>query len=76
MKKILSAAACLLITGCAGLSSSDCSTDAFALGQRDGRLGASPQAERYAERCGVAVDRDKYQEGWRAGYSQRPIPLW
>ena len=76
MKNLICAFACLLVTGCAGLASSDCGADAFALGQRDGRLGASPQSERYAERCGAAVDAEKYREGWRAGYSQRPVPLW
>jgi hypothetical protein len=75
MKNVLCGLACLLVTGCAGLTSSDCGTDAFALGQRDGRLGASPQAERYAERCGT-IDAARYQEGWRDGYRQRPIPLW
>ena len=68
--------ACLVLAGCAGLAGSDCAADAYALGQRDGRLGATPQAELYAQRCGVSLDRAKYEAGWRAGYSERPIPSW
>jgi hypothetical protein len=76
MKNVIAGFACLLVAGCASLSSAECGADAYALGQRDGRLGASPQAELYAQRCGIAPDRAQYDAGWRAGYSQRPIPLW
>ncbi len=64
------------VAGDASFSSSECGADPYALGQRDGRLGATPQAEFYAQRCGTAVDGVKYEAGWRAGYSERPIPLW
>ena len=76
MKTFTSLVACFLVAGCAGISSTDCGTDATALGARDGRLGASPQAELYEQRCGAPIDREKYQAGWRSGYGQRPLPLW
>jgi hypothetical protein len=76
MKTLIAGFFCLLVAGCASLSSSDCGGDAYALGQRDGRLGATPQSELYAQRCGAAPDRAKYDAGWRAGSSERPIPLW
>ena len=57
------------------LSAADCG-DWYAIGARDGRLGATPQAQSYATRCGVAVDEKRYSDGWRDGYSQRPVPLW
>jgi hypothetical protein len=67
---------CLLICGCAGTS--DCTSNAYALGQRDGRLGASleQQANIYGARCGAQVDGVRYAEGWRDANSSRPIPLW
>ena len=65
-----------LLGGCASLSSADCGSDWYATGRRDGRLGATPQAQLYAARCGVAVDEKRYSDGWREGYSGRPIPLW
>jgi hypothetical protein len=58
--------------GCAGTS--DCGGDWYAIGQRDGRLGATPQAELYARRC-PAVDSERYGEGWRDGFDQRPRPV-
>ena len=76
MKHLLSLTLLLLASGCAGMGGADCTTDAYQLGQRDGRIGASPQADLYAARCSASIDRDRYLEGWRAGYSQRPIPLW
>ena len=76
MKNTIFALACALATGCASIGGNDCATDAYQLGQRDGRIGASPQADLYAARCSASIDRDRYLEGWRAGYSQRPIPLW
>ena len=74
MKTFIAGLACLLVAGCAGLSRADCTGDAYALGQRDGRLGATPQAELYARRCGAAVDLEKYNAGWSAGRAQRPNP--
>ena len=76
MKHLLCLTTLLLASGCASMGGADCATDAFQLGQRDGRIGASPQADRYAARCNAPVDAEKYQAGWSAGYSQRPIPLW
>jgi len=74
MKPLLAALACALIAGCAGIATSDCASDAYSLGTRDGRLGATPQAELYAQRCGASIDREKYEAGWNAGRAQRPSP--
>ena len=65
-----------LLDGCASFSSADCGSDRYAIGERDGRLGAAPQARLYAARCGVAVDEQRYSDGWREGFSERPVPLW
>ena len=65
-----------LLGGCASVSAADCGADWYATGARDGRLGATPQAQSYAARCGGAVDEKRYSDGWRDGYSQRPVPLW
>jgi len=62
------AACCAILAGCA----SDCGSDWYAIGQRDGRLGAEPQAEIYAARCGGQVDRARYAEGWQSGFEMRP----
>lgn len=64
-----------LIGGCAHFAD-DCSTDAYGLGQRDGRLGAYSQADHHAQRCTAPFDRARYDAGWRAGFSERPVPLW
>jgi hypothetical protein len=74
MKTGIAALAFLFTAGCAGISSIDCTADAYALGERDGRLGATPQVEFYAQRCAVAPDRAKYDAGWQAGRAQRPVP--
>jgi len=74
MRALIAALGCVLVAGCAGWSSVDCTADAYALGERDGRLGATPQAELYAQRCGAAPDREKYEAGWGAGRAQRPTP--
>lgn len=74
MKTLIAGLAGLLIAGCAGLSKVDCSADAYQLGERDGRLGATPQAEIYAQRCGASPDLQKYNAGWAAGRAQRPTP--
>lgn len=60
------------LAGCAGADSRDCSGDWFLIGERDGRLNAGSQAERYAARCGVPVDTARYDEGYRKGVSGRP----
>jgi len=56
----------------------DCAGDPYALGQRDGRLGAQlqSQAEVYGQRCSAPIDQARYAEGWREGFRARPIPLW
>jgi predicted small secreted protein len=64
----------LLLGACA--TASDCGGDWYAIGQRDGRIGAQMQAATYASRCSAQVDEARYAEGWRDGYSARPIPLW
>lgn len=77
MKLLISAMACaLLTTGCAGMSDSDCRTDWYQLGARDGRLGASSQLDLYAARCTAQPDSSRYSEGYRAGFSERPVPTW
>jgi len=63
----------LLLAGCAS-AGSDCGSDPYALGQRDGVLGA--QMQQVGARCGAQFDQGRYAEGWRAGFSSRPIPLW
>lgn len=62
----------LALTGCA----SDCGPDWRAIGERDGRINAGSQAERYAARCGKPVDTAAYEEGYGVGFAQRPPPNW
>lgn len=62
----------LLSAGCTVPGSRDCETDRGSLGQRDGRLGAGSQAERYAARCGKPVDTAAYEAGYRQRFSHRP----
>ena len=64
----------LLLTGCA--STADCGPDWFSIGERDARINAGSQIERYAARCGGPVDRARYEEGYAEAFSKRPIPLW
>jgi hypothetical protein len=52
----------------------DCASDWFEIGKRDGRIGAYSQADRYAARCGAAVDRERYEQGHRAGSAERARP--
>jgi hypothetical protein len=66
MTKVLILAS--LLGGCA----SDCAGDWYAIGQRDGRLGARPQADIYASHCKGNVDAARYQEGWQSGDAMRP----
>jgi hypothetical protein len=61
-----------LLAGCAGAGGGDCGPDWREIGQRDGRLNAGSQAERYAARCGAPVDAAAYEEGYRQGVAQRP----
>jgi hypothetical protein len=62
----------VILSGCAGISTADCGSDWYAVGQRDGRLGADPQADGYAARCGGQIDRARYAEGWDSGWAMRP----
>ena len=74
--KIFSALAALtLVAGCASFGAVDCGSDWYATGQRDGRLGAQPQEEIYARRCGGGVDAVRYRAGWQDGFSRRPRPV-
>lgn len=59
-----------VLGGCT--SAADCGPDWRSIGQRDGRMNAGSQAERYATRCPSAVDRAAYEEGYGLGFSQRP----
>jgi len=59
---------CACLAGCA----TDCGPDWFAVGQRDGRMGADSQIESYAARCGGPVDRARYAEGLQSGAAMRP----
>jgi hypothetical protein len=71
------AAAALVGTaaGCASASGSpDCGPDWYAVGQRDGLMGAAPQEHSYSARCPVPVDPARYREGWKDGYARRPVP--
>ena len=74
MKLLLAVASFIAVAGCAALGAADCGPDWHAVGQRDGRLGASPQAETYARRCGVEVDTASYLRGWQEGFHMRPRP--
>jgi hypothetical protein len=64
-----------LVSGCAS-TATDCAGDWYAVGARDGRLGARPQADIYAARCTGRVDTARYMDGWDAGFAERPVPLW
>ena len=70
----LSILAAVLLSGCA--ATADCGPDWYAIGQRDGRINAGSQAERYAARCGGTVDQARYAEGYAEGFSHRPTPGW
>jgi hypothetical protein len=74
MKGVSAIMLCALVAGCAGPGSVDCGPDWYAIGQRDGRLGAQPQDEIYARRCGGGVDAVRYREGLQDGYRMRPVP--
>lgn len=73
LRVALAVAGLAVLTGCA-LGAADCGPDWHAVGQRDGRLGAQPQAETYARRCGVEVNSASYLRGWQEGFHMRPRP--
>jgi hypothetical protein len=75
MRISASLAALLILGGCAAFDAADCGPDWYAIGQRDGTLGAQPQAESYARRCGAEVDVARYREGWQDGFRSRPRPV-
>jgi hypothetical protein len=66
----------VLLAGCAGPGGVDCGPDWRAIGERDGRLGAGSQAQRYASRCGGNVDTAAYDDGYQRGFAYRPVPSW
>jgi hypothetical protein len=68
--------AALASTVLAGCATTDCSRDWYAVGQRDGSLGALPQYEYYSARCAAPVDRTQYMSGWEDGFARRPLPNW
>lgn len=74
MRYLLAGACLTAFVGCASIETADCGPDWYAVGQRDGILGAQPQEEIYARRCGTPVDAARYREGWQDGFSRRPRP--
>jgi hypothetical protein len=52
---------------CAGCASGG-ATDWYAIGARDGRLGAFPQDDYMQSRFSTPADRAQYLRGWDAGY--------
>lgn len=68
--------ALLALASCAGGGSSDCGPDWRSVGERDGRINAGSQAANYTARCATPVDAAAYEEGYRLGFSHRPIPNW
>ncbi len=62
-----------LLAGCA--STTNCGSDWYAIGERDGLLGAPFQAEQYAGQC-TTMDTARYDEGFRVAYARRPLPTW
>ena len=64
-------AACALCAGCATAGA----TDWYAIGARDGRLGAWPQDEYLQSRFSTTGARELYLRGWEAGFAQRPHPV-
>jgi len=73
--RILLTVACLAtLAGCAGFGAADCGPDWYAIGHRDGILGAYPQSDLYARRCDGPVDAARYRDGWQDGFRRRPNP--
>jgi hypothetical protein len=70
------AIACLLLGGCATAESVCRTTDWYARGEHDARMGLRPQIDLYAAQCGryqvQPAERD-YLEGWASGYSQKSL---
>ena len=72
---MLSTLTAATLAGCAS-APTECSANWYEIGQRDGRLGAAPQAGYYQAHCTSPIDRARYQSGWEDGYARRPLPLW
>jgi len=73
--RILLTAACLAaLAGCGAFGTADCGPDWYAIGHRDGILGAYPQSDLYARRCDAPVDAARYRDGWQDGFRRRPNP--
>ena len=63
----------LTLAGCAGMSSSECSSaDWYQVGLRDGLFGLQRRDEAYATQCSQqaakAPDRVLYAKGWQEGW--------
>ena len=74
--KALLAIACVLLTGCASLSESECrSANWHQIGERDSLVyGLRPQIDHHAHRCrafGVQADEKEYMVGWNDGQMER-----
>jgi hypothetical protein len=68
---LTTAALCLAANGCASLLDTDCRSDWYYIGVRDGRAGVQPHADTYVAHCrpnGVEPDTRRYMEGWEAGF--------
>jgi hypothetical protein len=72
MNKNLAILTLAILGGCAV----DCGSDWRSTGEREGRINAGSQAQRYSAQCGAQMDSAAYQEGYRAGFAQRPPPNW
>ena len=66
-------ASILILAASAGCAT-DGATDWYAIGARDGRLGAWPQDDYLQSRVSTSTDREQYLRGWDAGFAQRPHP--
>lgn len=72
-RQFLSISLLAVSAGCASVSAGG-ATDWYAIGARDGRLGAWPQDEYLQSRFSTSDDRAQYLRGWEAGSAQRPHP--
>ena len=72
MRLFLLVAACALAS-CASLDAADC-RNAYDLGFRDAIFGLQPQDTLYSAPCSrhnVALDTQRYAEGWRHGHYEQ-----
>jgi hypothetical protein len=69
MKILLATAFAALAVGCAAAPKTACNTDAYLIGQRDGRMAknADEAAAGYAAKCG-SFDVARYRDGWDVGF--------